>query len=201
MQMSRACFLGFGVLAAMIGCGGGSTGGTGGSGQGGNGSASSASSSAASGTASSTSSGVGSVCPHVNLGSTVPTTHQGDTTGLPNLADSARLEWGPAPDETLLFTAPTAGMYRISLLSEPSTNGGCGPSIQEFADAGTTNYYDESWCPPAGMVSKLDGVYAASLQTHTDFQMAQGQKVLIWYSCTTWSDAQMGAYSLKIEKL
>src|SRR5689334_2990103 len=130
MRISRACLLGFGVLAAMVGCGGttgetaGSTGSSSGSGGGGS-----------------------SVCPHVNLGSTVPTTHQGNTTGLPNLADSQRLEWGTAPDETLLFTAPAAGTYRISLLSEPSSNGGCGPSIQEFGDVGTTKYYDESWCP------------------------------------------------------
>src|SRR5690349_13761914 len=129
MRGSRACLLSFGVLAAVLGCSSSSTTGAGGSGQGGN----DASSSAASGTASSSSSGAGAVCPHVNLGSTVPNTHQGDTTGLPNLADSPRLEWGPAPDETLLFTAPAAGMYRISLLSEPSTNGGCSPSIQEYA--------------------------------------------------------------------
>jgi hypothetical protein len=204
MRMSRAYLSSFGVLAAMLGCAGGGTGGTGGSGQGGNGSASSTASGTASSTASSTGSSAGggsSVCPHVNLGSTVPTTHQGNTTGLPNLADSARLEWGTAPDDTLLFTAPAAGTYRISLLSEPSTNGGCSPSMQEFANAGTTKYYDESWCPAAGMVSTLDGIYAASLMTTSNFQMVQGQKVLIWMSCTTWSDAQAGAYSLKIEKL
>ncbi len=114
---------------------------------------------------------------------------------------SSRLEWGAAPDDTLLFTASVGGNYRISMPSEPSNNGGCGASIQEFSQVGTAYYYDESWCPASGMVANLDGVYAALPGSPTDFVLSAGQKVLIWVSCTTWSSAQEGAYSITIEKL
>ena len=45
------------------------------------------------------------------------------------------------------------------------------------------------------------GMLAVAAVLSTPSAWAQGQKVLIWMSCTTWSDAQAGAYSLKIEKL
>jgi hypothetical protein len=136
----------------------------------------------------------------VDLGSTVPATHSGDTTGLPHIAESTRLEWGDAPDDTLLFTAPEAGTYHI-VMTETSTNDGCGASIQEYGDVGTTTYYDTSWCPSVSSVVSLDGVYAAGDGIESDFAMAAGQKVMIWVSCTTWSDVQAGPYTLTITKL
>lgn len=204
MRRNMGRGLAFGLIAAILGCGGGGdSGGAGGgssaSGAGGGSSASgNASSSAA---ASSSGTGMtGNACPRVDLGA-LPITYKGDTSGAMDLVQSSRLEWGAAPDDTLLFTAPAAGTYHIAMTSEPSKNGGCGASIQEFTDVGTSKYYDESSCPATGMVSMIDGVFAASLGSASDFQAAQGQKVLIWVSCATWSDAQMGAYTLTIAKM
>lgn len=131
-------------------------------------------------------------CPHVDLGSTVPVTHDGDTSGLANIATSQRLEWRDAPDDTLLFTAPHTGNYQVTN-TDPSTNGGCDASIQE--SDGT--YYDETWCPASGSVKTLDGWFSGK----TSIPLVAGQKLLIWYSCAYWASVQSGAYSVTIVEL
>ena len=68
-------------------------------------------------------------CPREDLGSHTSILYEGDTTGLPNLVTSSRLEWQDAPDDSLLFTAPEDGDYEIVVTDEPSTNGGCGASV------------------------------------------------------------------------
>jgi hypothetical protein len=62
-------------------------------------------------------------------------------------------------------------------------------------------YYDTSWCPAPGSVKSLDGVYAAGDGFEQEFSLAQGQQIMIWVSCTTWSDVQAGPYTLTIQKL
>ena len=188
-----------GSAGSGVGGSSGSGGGAGAGAQGGSAGAGATGGSSGSG-ATGGSGGSSSDCPHTDLGSSVPVTHNGDTQGLPNLAESTRLEWGDAPDDTLLFTAPEAGTYHIAM-TQPSTNGGCGVSIQEYANAGTTTYYDASWCPASGAIANLDGVYAAGDGFDSDFVLAQGQSVMLWVSCTTWSDVQAGAYTVSITKL
>jgi hypothetical protein len=139
----------------------------------------------------------GGGCPTVTLGTSLPLTYQGDTTGKKNLVTSTRLEWGDAPDDALLFVAPAAGTYTIALTMEPSNNGGFGVSARDFT---SMNIYDESSCPAAGTVGTLDGVFVASLGSPGSLPLDQGGHALLWVSATTWSSAQSGAYTVAITK-
>lgn len=139
----------------------------------------------------------GKSCPGTTLSTALPLTYHGDTTGKANLVTSARLEWGDAPDDALLFVAPQAGTYTLAMPSAPSTNQGCGASAQDY---GSMSWFTESTCPAAGAVGTLDGVYAATGTTTSDVALSQGQHLLIWVSCTTWSTAKAGPYTLTITK-
>lgn len=133
-------------------------------------------------------------CPREDLGSDTSILYNGDTTGLPNLVTSSRLEWQDAPDDSLLFTAPEAGDYEIVITDEPSVNGGCGASVWDYT---TDEFYDESWCPDSGSTTEIDGFYTTSGYPH---YFEEGETVLIWFSCTYWADVQSGPYTLTIEK-
>ena len=114
---------------------------------------------------------------------------------------SARLEWKEAGDEALLFTAGSAGTYRFSM---PVGEGGRGASIREFGanQDGMGTIYDPSWCPSAGQSAEIDGVFAAiPPSTTTDVALTAGQKVLIWVSCSYWSNPVEAPYQLTIEKM
>jgi len=119
--------------------------------------------------------------------------YTGSTVGLANIVESSRLEWTDAPDDALLYVAPASGLYRLELTDHPSGNGGCGLSVQEFANVGTTTYYDENDCPGSGQVANIDGVYGVN-----ELTLTQGQSVLIWFGCTYWSDAVTGSYTLTL---
>ena len=58
---------------------------------------------------------LGSVCPQVDLGSTLPTSYSGTTVGAQNLVGGASCGAGGnnAPDASFRFTAPASGTYRI----------------------------------------------------------------------------------------
>ncbi len=140
-------------------------------------------------------------CPRVTLSNQLPVYHVGNTSLAVNLAESQRLEWGDAPDDTLLFTAVSSGMYTISMSDDPSMEGACGASIQEYSDVGTTAYYDVTWCPAPGSVAELDGVYAAGEGFSTEFPLEAGQRILIWVSCATWGQVTSGAYALSLQQL
>ncbi len=131
-------------------------------------------------------------CPHVVLDSVTDAVHEGDTTGLPDLATSPRLEWGDAPDDTLLFTAPEAGSYRLVTDVDPSSNGGCGASVRDYEE---DTLYDESWCPNPGATVELDGLYSG---VH---ELAAGQTVMIFFSCTEWADIQSGPYTVSFGRI
>jgi hypothetical protein len=133
-------------------------------------------------------------CPRVTLQSSTSLTYDGDTTGLPNLATSPRLEWQDAPDDTLLFTAPEAGDYEIVTVDEPSTNGGCGASVWNY---GTDTYYDASWCPAGAAPTEIDGGYTSAGHPYS---FAAGETVMIWFSCTYWADVQFGPYTITLTK-
>ena len=136
-------------------------------------------------------------CPTTALGTALPLTYNGDTTGKADLVKSARLEWGSAPDDALLFVAPQAGTYAVAMTSQPSTNGGCGASGEDFSSMA---FYTEGSCPAAGQVADLDGIYTATSGSGSDVTLTQGQHLLLWVSCTTWSSAKTGPYTLTITK-
>jgi hypothetical protein len=86
------------------------------------------------------------------------------------------------------------------MTADPSNNGGCGASAQEYADVGTSTCYDETSCPAPGTTKTIDGVYTATGAATTDLALAANQHVLLFVSCTTWSSAQSGPYTLTITK-
>ena len=134
-------------------------------------------------------------CPTVTLPASLPINYSGDTSGKADLAQSTRLEWGSAPDDALLFVAPVSSNYLVTLVSEPSTNGGFGVSAQDFS---SMKVYDESSCPAPGSVATLDGFFVASLGSPGMLALSQGQHALLWVSAATWSSAQSGSYTLSI---
>jgi hypothetical protein len=64
-------------------------------------------------------------------------------------------------------------------------------------DYGTDSFYDASWCPGTGATTEIDGYYSSAGYPYT---FAQGETVLIWFSCTYWADAQYGPYTITITK-
>ncbi len=171
--------------AAGTGTGGTGTGGNAGSGTGGTGTGGSG----------------GGYCPTADLGSTLPIIYDGSTAGKPNIVTSSRLEWTDAGDDALLFTAPAAGTYRISM---PSALDGCGASVREYGPAmnGMGEIYSPSWCPAQGSSVEIDGVFAAYPPDGTDdVDLASGQQVVIWVSCAYWASTLEGAYQIKIEQI
>jgi hypothetical protein len=126
------------------------------------------------------------------LGSATSVTYQGDTTGLPNWIESARLEWRNDPDDTLAFTAPTAGMYAFTLTESTTTNQGMGVSIREASGA----FY--SACPDAGTVLTTDGYFESPMYpTFLD----GGQRIVFWVSAAYWAmPVRQGPYTLQITR-
>jgi hypothetical protein len=135
-------------------------------------------------------------CPTVALSTTLPITYQGDTTGKQNLVSSARLEWGDAPDDALLFVAPATGSYTIALTA-PCSNCNFGVSAQDYS---SMSVYNESSCPAAGTVGMLDGIFDGSLGAPGMLTLDQGQHALLWVSATTFSAVQAGPYTVTITK-
>ena len=84
------------------------------------------------------------------------------------------------------------------MTADPSNNGGCGASAQDYASAGTSTTYSESTCPASGATAAIDGIFTATGSATTDLALTKGQHVLLFVSCTTWSSAQSGPYTLTI---
>jgi hypothetical protein len=135
----------------------------------------------------------GSLCPRLRLEGALPIHYSDTTVGRPDLVRSARLEWRDAPDDALLFVVPSAGSYRIYLTGDTSTLGGCGASIQEYE---TWRIFDSSFCPAAGAVADIDGVYCSF---DYPLDLTAGQEVLIWISCAYWNDSLTVDYTINIE--
>jgi len=137
-------------------------------------------------------------CPSDTLGTTLPITYDGTTVGKENLVTSARLEWTNAGDDALLFVAPEAAFYRVSL---PLVAPGCGASVREYGIQmdGMGTIYDTSFCPPEGSSIEIDGVYVEA--AGTDVPLPVGQEMLIWVSCASFSATKEAKYQIKIEKL
>jgi hypothetical protein len=113
----------------------------------------------------------------------------GNTTGLPNWVESQRLEWRMDPDDTLVFTAPSAGTYRFTLTDNTTTNGGMGVSIREANQA----FY--AGCPTAGSVLTVDGFF------DTDVPLTANQRVTFFVSAAYWAmPMRAGSYTLSITR-
>lgn len=112
-----------------------------------------------------------------------------------NLVEDSRLEFGPGPDDAILFTAPESGDYDIDIDVEPSTNQGCGVTAFD-ADM---NVHTPADCPAGGSTVDLDGFYTGGEEF--PLTLTAGQEVLLFVGCTYWSDAQSGPYQLHIRKL
>jgi hypothetical protein len=137
-------------------------------------------------------------CPTMTLTGDLPITYNGSTKDKENIVTSARLEWTKAGDDALLFVAPEAAFYRVSL---PVIGAGCGASVREYGANmdGMGTIYDTSFCPPEGSSIAIDGVYVEP--TGTDVPLPEGQQMMIWVSCASFSAVQEGEYQIKIEKL
>lgn len=137
-------------------------------------------------------------CPTDTLGTDLPITYDGSTVGKENLVTSPRLEWTDAGDDAILFIAPEAAVYKVSL---PGVEPGCGASVREYGIKmdGMGTIYDTSFCPPEGTSIEIDGVYVEP--TGTEVPLPAGQQMLIWVSCAFFSANKEAAYQLKIEKL
>ncbi|MCK6588088.1 MAG: hypothetical protein L6Q76_10930 [Polyangiaceae bacterium] len=137
-------------------------------------------------------------CPTETLGTALPITYDGSTVDKDNLVTSPRLEWTNAGDDALLFVAPEAAIYKVSL---PVVEPGCGASVREYGIKmdGMGTIYDTSFCPPEGTSIEIDGVYIEP--SGTEVPLPAGQEMLIWVSCASFSATKEAAYQLKIEKL
>lgn len=135
-------------------------------------------------------------CPHIDLGKQVPVQWKGSTAGLPNHVESSRLEWGDAPDDSLLFTAPDDGSYMIYLEST-SGNGGVGASVRDFDEA---SFYTAEDCPSSGQIKLIDGIYGNN-QPEYPHELKAGQSILIWVSTTIWADTDTAEYTLRVDKV
>jgi hypothetical protein len=187
-------------LWTLLACGSGQSMGGGGGGTAQAGGGSSTGGGSAQGGAGGGSSGGGSAtvhastaCPHVDFGTTTSITYHGDTTGLPNWVDSPRLEWQDAPDDSLTFTAPSAGSYAFSLTVDASDAGNfqMGVSVRDFSGA----FY--SACPSPGTPQTLDGVFEEPTYPAT---LTAGQQVLMYVSAPYWSVPTSGRYTLTVVK-
>jgi hypothetical protein len=137
-------------------------------------------------------------CPTHTLEPTLPITYDGSTVGKENIVTSTRLEWTTAGDDALVFVAPEAAFYKVSLpLIEP----GCGASVREygFKMDGMGTIYDTSFCPPEGSSIEIDGVYVEA--TGTEVPLPEGQEMMIWVSCASFAATKEAAYQIMIEKL
>jgi hypothetical protein len=138
----------------------------------------------------------GSDCPRVTLGTTLPVEYSGDTTSLPNLVTSARLEWTDAPDDAVKFTAPVAGKYLIELTSSVTE---LGASAEDYNN-GNPVPFSPTACPAAGVVKEIDGVFTFN-QPNYPLDLAAGESIVIFVSAPSFAQVKAGPYMLKVSKL
>jgi hypothetical protein len=107
---------------------------------------------------------VGSTCPQTDLGSTVPTSYTGTTTGAQNLMGGASCGGGGnnAPDASFLFTAPASGSYQIDTLGSAFD---------------TVLYVRDGSCSGPQLACNDDGT--GTLQSVVTVGLSAGQSVVI----------------------
>jgi hypothetical protein len=136
-------------------------------------------------------------CPRVLLGTALPAEFSGDTTSLPNLVTSTRLEWTDAPDDALEFTAPVAGKYVIELTSSVQE---LGASAWDYNTNGADGFpFTRTACPAAGAVKEINGFYSHNQPTNP-IQLSAGQSMVIFVSVPSFSAVKAGPYTLRVRK-
>ena len=137
-------------------------------------------------------------CPHVDLGSVVPTSYTGTTDGLPNLVESNRLEWTDAPDAALRFEASSDGDYTITLTSD---NASLGASAEAYTGTSAKHvFHTLATCPAPGAVPMvIDGVYNHNNPDYP-LPLKAGAVIVIWVSAPYWADEKTGSYTLTVAK-
>ncbi len=136
-------------------------------------------------------------CPRVRLGRSTQVTFSADTSALPNLVISQRLEWGDAPDDALEFIAAETGDYEITFTS---SNVSLNASAQEYQPSGPMKPWTSAACPAAGLVVSIDGVYSAN-QPGYPVALTAGQSMVIFVSAPTWAAVKTGTYTVVVKKL
>jgi hypothetical protein len=123
-------------------------------------------------------------CPTGTIPSSVNTLYAGDTTGAANLVTDTRTSWTTAPDHALLFVAPKAGTYQVSLTSTNQTGTQCGVVLRQYGSNNDGPLLDENSCPSMGSTTALDAAYAATpgLLT-TNIALSNAQHVMMYVSC------------------
>jgi hypothetical protein len=137
-------------------------------------------------------------CPRVRLGRSTEVTFTADTSTLPNLVQSTRLEWTDAPDDALEFIADQTGNYAIELTS---TNGNLGVSAEGYSGSSTVRQpFSSTACPPSGLVVSIDGVYNHN-QPGYPVPLTAGQSMVVFISAPCWAAVKTGTYTLVIKRV
>jgi hypothetical protein len=141
-------------------------------------------------------------CPTGTIPPSTATLFASDTAFNKNLVTNTRVQWGADSDAALLYVAPMAGTYRISVTStdQPTTND-CGVVVRAYGTANNGAFYDETACPAAAAVKAIDGAYAATPAGSTaDIDLSNGQHLLMFVSCSMFASPKktMG-YSVHVD--
>jgi hypothetical protein len=139
-------------------------------------------------------------CPTGTIPQSVNTLYAGDTTGAPNLATDTRTSWAADPDHALLFVAPKAGNYLVSLTSSNQFGTDCGVVVRAYGSNNNGAIYDESACPSVGLAAAIDGAYAATPgAAGSTIALANAQHALMWVSCSSAAINRTMSYVLKVQ--
>lgn len=133
-------------------------------------------------------------CPRVRLGRSTDVTFSADTSALPNLVNSNRLEWTDAPDDALEFTAAETGNYVIELMS---SNASLGASAEDYV---SMLPFTSAACPPSGLVVSIDGVYNPNQPSYPEALSAE-QRMVIFISAPSWAAVKTGTYTVRVKKV
>lgn len=134
----------------------------------------------------------------MRLGRSTGVTFTADTSTLPNLVQSARLEWQEAPDDALEFIADQTGNYVIEL-SSPNSN--LGASAEDASGTGGVRRpFTSAACPPSGLVVSIDGVYSHN-QPSYPVPLTAGQSMVVFISAPSWAAVKTGSYTIVIKRL
>lgn len=141
-------------------------------------------------------------CPSGTIPPSTATLFASDTAFDKNLVTNSRVQWGADADAALLYVAPMAGTYRVSVTStdQPTTND-CGVVVRAYGTANNGALFDETACPAAASVKAVDGAYAATpAGSTTDVTLTSGQHVLLFVSCSMFASPKktMG-YSVHVD--
>lgn len=83
---------------------------------------------------------------------------------------------------------------RFWLDSSPSTNDGCGVSVQDA----TGGFHRRSSCPAEDQVAALDGVFASEA---IQYGLSVGSEIVLFIGCTSWRLPDRGVVRVRFERV